>query len=367
MSKQVLVFAPQLKTLGGGEYVTLKMIECLKNLGLKVKLATFKPPKWSLLKDFFGYLPEVSWLPLCQQAENLPSYIRDLLTYTHLKARKKKWLLINAIANEMPIPSHISYIHALHFARPLIIPSSSEVGVSKKVVGARLRSKYLALSLKLSKDVLAASNFTASILYQLTGIQATIVYPPCKMLLYEPEGKHKIVITISRFSREKNLNLVLSIAKCLRDVKFMVVGGMSDAFYYEELCKEIKRRSLNNVHMIPNPPRRIYEDLVSRSMVCLHTTLYDSFPISLVEALSAGAVLVVHKSGGPWKDILKERQGLYGYAYQSVDEAVSYINGLISDEKLYREIAERAYKRAYAFSENKFKQRFSSIVLRHLK
>ncbi|MEM4004203.1 MAG: glycosyltransferase, partial [Desulfurococcaceae archaeon] len=170
-----------------------------------------------------------------------------------------------------------------------------------------------------------------------------------------------------RFSREKNLSLVLSIAKRLRDVKFIIVGGMSDVFYYEELFREIKRHSLNNVQMIPNPPRRVYEDLVSRSMVCLHTTLYDSFAISLVEAMSAGAVLVVHKSGGPWKDILGERQGLYGYAYQSVDEAASYINELISDEKLHREIAERAHKRAYAFSENKFKQRFSSIVLRHLK
>jgi glycosyltransferase involved in cell wall biosynthesis len=111
------------------------------------------------------------------------------------------------------------------------------------------------------------------------------------------------VITISRFSREKNLDRVLFIVKHLKNFKFNIVGSVSDAYYYNELRRKVKESSLSNVNLVSNPSRSLYESLVSTSSILLHTTLYEPFSISVVEAMSAG-VVPVHRSGGPWEDIL---------------------------------------------------------------
>ena len=364
MKREVIVVVPHLRTLGGGEFVTLMMLKCLKDWGLHVKLAALEIPSWHTLREFFGFASEVACVRL-HYKKWLPRHVRDLVVRSQLKSHYKDALIINAIANEIPVPAHISYIHALHFARPLLInPDRLRVfGGYVKIVP---RPLYLALSLRSSKDILAVSKFTAELLRRLTGLKANVMYPPVKMLPYKPTNKQGVV-TISRFSREKRLNEVLLIAQKVPNAKFIIIGSVSDQFYYKELLKAIKEFSLNNVYLLANPPRHVYEEVVGVSSILLHTTRFDSFPISVVEAMSTGTIPVVHKSGGPWKDILSERQGIYGYAYESIDEAANYINELISNSGLRHELSEKAYKRARLFSESVFKEKFWEIVDKHLK
>jgi glycosyltransferase involved in cell wall biosynthesis len=359
-AKRVIVFAPSLKTLGGGEYFVLKTVKSLKDLGFNVELVTIEKTSCALLEEYFGEAlivspKQVILPPRLAHAK----YLRDLLAYMKLEAKWRGSILFNAMANEIAFPSHISYIHALHFARPILENAPLK---GRNLIGVKFRSKYLAISLGLNKRVFAVSKFIAGLLQKITGVKANVLYPPCKMLTYNPEAKRQnYVITISRFSREKNLDMVLYIAKHLNNFKFNIVGNVSDAQYYNELLRKVKDFSLSNVNLIPNPPRSLYESLVSTSSILLHTTFHEPFSISVVEAMSAGLVPVVHRSGGPWEDILDKTQGICGYSYAHIDEAIDIIEKLLHRNTAL-EISKRARDRAFTFSEERFRCRLNKAV-----
>jgi glycosyltransferase involved in cell wall biosynthesis len=101
--------------------------------------------------------------------------------------------------------------------------------------------------------------------------------------------------------------------------------------------------------------------LRTKSKIYLHLMPYEHFGISIVEAMASGCVPIVHKSGGPWYDIL-ERKEIYGYAYSSVIEATTKIKMLLNDPKHYVEKALLALERTKAFTYEKFSERLCKLL-----
>lgn len=99
-------------------------------------------------------------------------------------------------------------------------------------------------------------------------------------------------------------------------------------------------------------------------MIYLHTMPYEHFGIAIVEAMSQGLVPVVHRSGGPWRDILECSEGLYGYSYVSPEMASSKIRALINDRTLYMRIALNAIEKSTKFTLEEFKKKFSMLLHR---
>jgi len=161
-AKRVIVFAPSLKTLGGGEYFVLKTVKSLKDLGFNVELVTIEKTSCALLEEYFGEAlivspKQVILPPRLAHAR----YLRDLLAYMKLEAKWRGSILFNAMANEIAFPSHISYIHALHFARTILENAPLK---GRNLIGVKFRSKYLAISLGLNKRVFAVSKFIAGLM-----------------------------------------------------------------------------------------------------------------------------------------------------------------------------------------------------------
>jgi alpha-1,2-mannosyltransferase len=90
----------------------------------------------------------------------------------------------------------------------------------------------------------------------------------------------------------------------------------------------------------------------------------DHFGISVVEAMASGCVPVVHKSGGPWMDILDQQQGTYGFSYSTPKEAAKHIDMLVTREDLRSKIALRASERAQRFDKTVFMNRIAEVVER---
>ena len=90
----------------------------------------------------------------------------------------------------------------------------------------------------------------------------------------------------------------------------------------------------------------------------------EHFGISVVEAMANGCVPMVHRSGGPWLDILEQKQGKYGYAYETPEEASKYIDLLINNEDLRRETALRAMKRSMEYDASIFAKKIVETVER---
>jgi glycosyltransferase involved in cell wall biosynthesis len=91
---------------------------------------------------------------------------------------------------------------------------------------------------------------------------------------------------------------------------------------------------------------------------------FDHFGISVVEAMASGCVPVVHRSGGPWTDILDARQGAYGFSYATPAEAANYIDMLVTDEDLRSRIAAKASYRSKKFDRTVFMRRLAEVVER---
>jgi alpha-1,2-mannosyltransferase len=90
-----------------------------------------------------------------------------------------------------------------------------------------------------------------------------------------------------------------------------------DKEYYQWLAKKAKQLSANNVKLFSNVNRITLERLILSSKVYLHTMPFEHFGIAVAEVMALGVVPVVH---------LDLRQGVYGYAYENSEEAVSYVN-----------------------------------------
>ena len=127
--------------------------------------------------------------------------------------------------------------------------------------------------------------------------------------------------------------------------------------YYRKLRELLDKKRLRNVDLLVNASRNLQIKIYSRAKVFLHTMRGEHFGIAIVEGMAAGLIPIVHKSGGPWNDIIL--RGKYGFGYSSIDEAVEVIRKGIKDYWKYRDLA---LKRATLFSKTKFKEKFKRIV-----
>jgi hypothetical protein len=72
----------------------------------------------------------------------------------------------------------------------------------------------------------------------------------------------------------------------------------------------------------------------------------------------------VPRNGGPWFDILDEKQGKYGYCYRNLDEAARLVDKLLLNNILRLEVSARAQQRTEIFDSSVFENNIARIVER---
>ena len=128
------------------------------------------------------------------------------------------------------------------------------------------------------------------------------------------------------------------------------------------------------VHVHANVPFAALRDLYRRASIYWHATGYGSsenlhparqehFGLTVVEAISAGAVPVVLRSGGPKETI---QEGVTGYLWDSLDELARITRRLAADPALLRCCREQCVPRSAQFSSPAFADRVDRIVDRIL-
>jgi glycosyltransferase involved in cell wall biosynthesis len=215
------------------------------------------------------------------------------------------------------------------------------------------------------------STYSQKAVRQHTGRKPIVVYPPVEVETFSAAAKGKKredkVVSCGRYSPEKNYEYMLEAAKRLTNVKFAVVGSFSgekSTKYYEKLCFLKSENSLANVELLKAVPFRDLLKLYSEAKIYMHTMKNEHFGIAVIEAMAAGLVPVVYRGGGPWEDILKAKQGYYGFSYETPDKAVAIIKMLLANENLRAEIVKRDLVYVKEFSDDLFKKRFIELVNR---
>lgn len=245
------------------------------------------------------------------------------------------------------------------------------MALTKNLVSLEIYSLYQRVCLKLHENVLFLTNSKFSkLLLSIAGIKAHVLYPPVDVEDYLRvaevpfHARDRLVVTISRFDFTKNIDLIPEIAKHVPNAEFVIAGSTSygSEAVIKRIRSKIRELGLRNVRLIFNPSKMRLIELLRKARLYLHTMFNEHFGIAVVEAMAAGLVPVVHRSGGPWVDLLERRDGMYGFSYISTEEAGEIIRQVIDDIPLLSSISERCRRKSLQFSFKVFRERVRRIV-----
>ena len=366
---------------GGAERLCLITIEALRNRGHNVTLVSVERTDWNLVKKNFGSVTTpnheayVTKARLSRNLTRMPIASLYFLTYiAQLLAGKsggKYDLTLNTFGDIINSIADLTYVH---FPLRAAVSYSQIPAFSNRSMWQTVSPIYDAVTGTMDKicpgNLLTNSKFMQKIIQDVLRRKSIVVYPPVGVetfssRCYRPRKNGCMVAVVASYTPKRHLDQVPVIAKNSRFAKFVVMGKADE--YSLPTLKRLKYlvKDLhveNKIRFLTNVPFSELAHMLSDAKLYLHVMHNDHFGISVVEAMASGCVPIVHRSGGPWLDILDSQQGAYGYSYSNAEEAASIIDTLITDEDLRSKIASRASYRAKRFDRSVFMNKMVEVV-----
>jgi len=293
---------------GGGTEKTLHgILEALEQTEHNVTLYTFSKPKISSKKFKIK-----SSLPFSIPSFGL--YQRTMESKLISKATNED-ILIQA-SGGLGIPTNpkqkiIVYAHA-DFSSELDNPSTKYKGIWSLYYKSyyNMIKKFVNRISNLNIILVSNSKFVHDSIKSKYDKDSTIIYPPVGLQEFNSQEKKNQIITIGRFSEEKNLEFGINMISKL-DSKYFVIGNTktkSNILYYEKLESNIKKQKLESkVKLLKNLDRNELVDYLITSKVYFHCS-NETFGISVVESIAAGCIPIVpntsaHKETVPIQEL----------------------------------------------------------------
>lgn len=296
---------------GGTETTLLALIEALLEHKHIVTLYTVSKPTIQLPK-----IKVQSVFPFRLPAFGL--YQRYLESKLTEKAQDDD--LIIQVSGGLAIPNRkdqkiIIYCH--HDFR-----NETEKDVTKyKGMWSTYYKPYYALSQKFVSQIgnenivlVANSKFIQDSLKGRFGKDSAVIYPPVDVDVFHNDmNKEQRVLTISRYSQEKNLEFAVDVLNDI-DTPYTIIGNTKtrvNELYYESLTAKIKNgRSTGRILLMKNIDRSKVIESLERSKVYFHASP-ETFGISVVESIAAGCIPIVpnnsaHQETIPFDDLRYE-------------------------------------------------------------
>ena len=121
-----------------------------------------------------------------------------------------------------------------------------------------------------------------------------IIYPPVNLSEFQPKTKEKRVVTIGRFSEEKNHDFGIDVMKDL-DYDYDIIGNTKtklNVLYYKKLEYRIKTENCQKINLLKNLERKNLVEKVNKSKIYFHCSP-ETFGITVVESIAAGCIPIV--------------------------------------------------------------------------
>jgi alpha-1,2-mannosyltransferase len=365
-----------LNFFGGEEKLCLSVIETLKLSGHRVTLFTVEKTDWASASRFFDHVvrPDVQVYPRSSMVRGeftktsalVFAYAKYLGGLISLRGRYD--LVINTYGDLVNSIADVSYVHFP--IRATLDYSQIPVFVSPVKWAAYCQVYNLAASFvdRISPSLLLTnSKFTQQIVKEYLKRESLVLHPPVNVKSYAKAKvkSENLVVTVSKFTTKRCLHRVPQIARNTQNARFIIIGGADkySAGTIVTLQKAIKEQGVQDrVILMPNIQRSRLMELLASAKVYLHVMPSEHFGISIIEAMAAGCVPVVHRSGGPWLDILDQKQGKYGFSYGTPEEAACLIENILNDGRLGSEVSRAAQKRSFEYDESSFRKSLQVLI-----
>jgi len=118
---------------------------------------------------------------------------------------------------------------------------------------------------------------------------------------------NKNVLFLGRIAPIKNLELLIEVAKNLKNIQFNLVGS-AEKVYLEKLLNIIKKNNLKNIKIFP-PVYDLKQKirLIDKSLIFVLPSLREAMPQVLLEAMSRGKIVIASKTDGA-KEIIHDKK-----------------------------------------------------------
>ena len=351
--KKILVVHPYLNDIGGAEEVLLKILEVLIErkqdcylLGELPSGSIFDNLPLSSIKQIH-YASEVDAKPKRFQAHH-----RLLFHHSKLKGKLRREVgkMDLEISTQDPMyfigagEKRVAYVHFPENLTRMQKPDLKRRWLWKLF--------YWPITFQLKRHVkktgllMCNSRYTQSAIMDYWGRDAEVVYPPVDIGDFKPVPKKSLVVSVGRFVPTKNYEMIAQVARQMPDVNFVIVGRKRSADPYYDKIVALKP---DNMTLNADATRADISDLLGEAKIYLHGMVGEHFGISVVEAMAAGCIPIVHNSGGP-----KEAMGNYGFLYNNSEECVKVLREALQSKINPNDIVERAKM----FSVDNFKKNF---------
>ena len=338
---------PVMMALGGGERLCCETIRALKRMGHEpVLLASrFQP---SLIESFFGFEDlfqdvEIHTYP-ADQTERFGSYnhlLHHARAISKFVSRNSDYDLVFSTQDAGYVPN----------VRRIVLQwGYFPIHLSRGLYSWPMRTYYKRKIDRINL-VLAISEYSKSHFDRAWGVPTKLVYPACNMIR-SSGPKDNVVVTVARSVPEKRLELFWEAAKQSPSHQFLLLLTQDPRFVEYSLL--LQKSAPRNGRVIVNPSKGVYQEFLAESMIYLHLMKGEHFGISVVEAMSAGCVPIVHDSGGP-REIVRN----VGFLWDRVED----IPGLLEAAVLgFPTMSARARERARMFSQERFDGSLSEAI-----
>lgn len=345
-----------LDALGGGEKYMLS-------------LASYLSEQHSV--DLFWNDPEILTAATSRFALDLthitvvpPIFSSTISFFDRMKKTAEYDVIIHLSDGSIPVSMAKKTI--LHIQHPL--PWITSLSLVNRIKLARISS------------IIYNSEFTKKLVDPLFKKKSIVLYPPAQMIGLG-EKKENTILTVGRYNHLehggdfKKLGVMIDMFKKLVDEQkvdwefiLVVTYKDSDKNYIEQLIEQAKGYNISLKSNVTNEELII---LYRNAKIYWHAAGYgedlkknpnlaEHFGISVVEAMSAGAVpVVIHAGGIP--EIVKDT--VNGLLWKTEDELIEKTNDLIHTQERLESLSKAASDSSKQFSQEAFRKHVLSEII----
>lgn len=153
-----------------------------------------------------------------------------------------------------------------------------------------------------------------------------------------------VVLWVSVMRKGKRPELFLKLAQLFPDIKFRMIGGVSQASgdndaeaFYSEI--ESSARSLSNVEFLGFLPYQEADQHFNEASLLVNTSDFEGFPNTFLQAWARGIPTVSFVNSGA-----KDEQGAIGFIASDLDEMQETVSRLSADAAAWSRESERCLK-----------------------
>lgn len=288
------IIHPSFEILGGAETTTLHLLNILKKTKHFTTLYTVRPPNLQESQNFKIHKVAKNNFPLFWKYQRMKENRKIFFDSNFeevLVVSGGGLTLENTSVKKVILYCHSTFEGEYHFASKKI---TGLLGTYHKIIQNNLRKSLE--TIQSSKIILVCnSNYTREAVFRLFQKDSRVVYPPVDIKKYSrwfDTPKRNSIITLSRFSPEKNLNFAIDLVES-SNLFYELIGNVkfkSQIKLYDCLNQSVKNSK--KILLRPNVSSEDIERSLGSSKVYLQTSK-ETFGISVIEAISAGCIPIV--------------------------------------------------------------------------